>query len=162
MASERRRISKVGLLALVVVTVLGATGLATVMSDVTDPVRESPESAALEIASVDPENDRIVVRHDGGDDLVAADHVVAVSVGDRTLYWNGTDARSDALTADGLVVVDLDTGRLWWGVDTDSRPTWSAPTTGGDDLALRSDDTVRVRILHDGGDLPVADLTEVA
>jgi hypothetical protein len=161
MASSRRRISKVSLLALVVLTVLGATGLATVMSDVADPIREPAPSTAIELAAVDTEQDRVVLRHRSGDDLAAADYVVAVTVGDRTVEWDGGVARSDTLSPGDSAVVDLSSGRLWWGVDTASRPTWGTPTDGGT-LGIDGGDAVRIRIVDPDTDLPVVDRSHVA
>ena len=149
------------LLALVVLTVLGATGLATVMSDVADPVREPTPTAAIELAAVDAADDRVVLRHRSGDDLVAADYVVTVTVAGRTVEWDGTAARPDTLSSGDYAVVDLASGRLWWGVDTASRPTWTAPTDG-DTLGVDGGDDVRVRVVAPDADLPVADLREDA
>ena len=153
---RRRRISKVSLLALVVITTVAATGLATVMADLTDPAREPNERAAVSLHTVDADADRLVLAHRSGEPLRATDHVLTVSVGDDTLRWDGAAARGHVLDADGRVVVDLSSGRVWWGAD--ASPTWRR-SNAAVDLSLEPGDTVRVRVVSRAADLPVVDVS---
>jgi hypothetical protein len=161
MVSDRRRFSKIGLLALMLVVVLGATGIAAVVSDIDDANRSDGGGIALDIASVDPDGDTLVVGHRSGGVVDAHDFVLAVSVGGRTVSWDGSTARSDELAPGDRIVADLDSGQVWWGVDTDARPTWSEPSNGTA-VDVEPGDTVRVRLVVRMTDRPLADLNETA
>lgn len=155
--SGRRRISKVSLLALVVTTTLAATGLATVMTGVTTPVRDPNDAAAVDVMSVDADADRLVLAHRSGESLRATDHVVTVTVDGETLRWDGATARGHRLTADSRAVFDLSTGRVWWGVAPDAAPTWREAAEGRA-IDVRPGDTVRVQVFTRDSDLSVVDL----
>ena len=127
------------------------------MTGVTDPVRDPNEAAAVDVSSVDIDADRLVLVHQSGKSLPATDHVVTVTVDGDAVRWDGDAARGDVLDADGRIVFDLSTGRVWWGVDADGAPTWSEPTDGGS-IGIHPGDTVRIEVATRDTGLPVVDL----